>query len=151
MPVFPGRQGCPALRFGGFCVRSRSMCYFQYKPKRAQVNGKLKERISEKNEKNAFRGLTNGEELAIIYRLIFVTELQPRRCREMEYLEWYRSGHNEHDWKSCDGQKPSEGSNPSHSAKAKILSTTVGRIFALYFSFLSLQYSLFISATGFSN
>ena len=61
--------------------------------------------------------MTNGEELAIIYRLIFVTELQPRRCREMEYLEWYRSGHNEHDWKSCDGQKPSEGSNPSHSAK----------------------------------
>ena len=32
-------------------------------------------------------------------------------------MEWYRSGHNEHDWKSCDGQKPSEGSNPSHSAK----------------------------------
>ena len=31
-------------------------------------------------------------------------------------MEWYRSGHNEHDWKSCDGQKPSEGSNPSHSA-----------------------------------
>ena len=34
-------------------------------------------------------------------------------------MEWYRSGHNEHDWKSCDGQKPSEGSNPSHSAKKK--------------------------------
>ena len=32
-------------------------------------------------------------------------------------MEWYRRGHNEHDWKSCDGQKPSEGSNPSHSAK----------------------------------
>lgn len=34
-----------------------------------------------------------------------------------DIMEWYRSGHNEHDWKSCDGQKPSEGSNPSHSAK----------------------------------
>ncbi len=34
-------------------------------------------------------------------------------------MEWYRRGHNEHDWKSCDGQKPSEGSNPSHSAKRK--------------------------------
>ncbi len=33
-------------------------------------------------------------------------------------MEWYRRGHNEHDWKSCDGQKPSEGSNPSHSAIA---------------------------------
>lgn len=33
------------------------------------------------------------------------------------HTEWYRRGHNEHDWKSCDGQKPSEGSNPSHSAK----------------------------------
>ena len=35
-------------------------------------------------------------------------------------MEWYRSGHNEHDWKSCDGQKPSEGSNPSHSAKVQL-------------------------------
>ena len=34
-------------------------------------------------------------------------------------MQWYRSGHNEHDWKSCDGQKPSEGSNPSHCAKKK--------------------------------
>ena len=32
-------------------------------------------------------------------------------------LEWYRSGHNEHDWKSCVRQKRTEGSNPSHSAK----------------------------------
>lgn len=38
-----------------------------------------------------------------------------------DIMEWYRSGHNEHDWKSCDGQKPSEGSNPSHSAKTKKL------------------------------
>ena len=37
--------------------------------------------------------------------------------RPADIMEWYRSGHNEHDWKSCDGQKPSEGSNPSHSAK----------------------------------
>lgn len=35
------------------------------------------------------------------------------------HTEWYRRGHNEHDWKSCDGQKPSEGSNPSHSAKPR--------------------------------
>ena len=42
-----------------------------------------------------------------------------RRTTEYCYIvmEWYRSGHNEHDWKSCDGQKPSEGSNPSHSAR----------------------------------
>ena len=32
-------------------------------------------------------------------------------------MEWYRSGHNEHDWKSCVRQKRTEGSNPSHSAK----------------------------------
>ena len=31
--------------------------------------------------------------------------------------EQYRSGHNEHDWKSCDGDKPSESSNLSCSAK----------------------------------
>ena len=30
--------------------------------------------------------------------------------------EQYRSGHNEHDWKSCDGDKPSESSNLSCSA-----------------------------------
>ena len=36
--------------------------------------------------------------------------------RPVDIMEWYRSGHNEHDWKSCDGQKPSEGSNPSLSA-----------------------------------
>ena len=33
--------------------------------------------------------------------------------------QWYRSGHNEHDWKSCVGQKPTEGSNPSHCAIIK--------------------------------
>ena len=32
------------------------------------------------------------------------------------YLEWYRSGHNEHDWKSCGRVERPEGSNPSHSA-----------------------------------
>ena len=37
--------------------------------------------------------------------------------RARDRMEWYLRGHNEHDWKSCDGQKPSEGSNPSHSAK----------------------------------
>ena len=41
------------------------------------------------------------------------------RRRGQRNMEWYRSGHNEHDWKSCDGQKPSEGSNPSHSAKTE--------------------------------
>ena len=34
-------------------------------------------------------------------------------------LQRYRRGHNEHDWKSCDGQKPSEGSNPSRCAKTR--------------------------------
>ena len=33
-----------------------------------------------------------------------------------EYMQWYRSGHNEHDWKSCCRQKRHEGSNPSHCA-----------------------------------
>ena len=32
-------------------------------------------------------------------------------------LEKYRSGHNEHDWKSCCRQKRHEGSNPSHCAR----------------------------------
>ena len=35
------------------------------------------------------------------------------------YLEWYRSGHNEHDWKSCGRVERPEGSNPSHSAIEK--------------------------------
>ena len=34
-------------------------------------------------------------------------------------MQQYRRGHNEHDWKSCDGHKPSEGSNPSHSAMSE--------------------------------
>ena len=34
------------------------------------------------------------------------------------HTEQYRSGHNEHDWKSCDGDKPSESSNLSCSATA---------------------------------
>ena len=45
------------------------------------------------------------------------------------YMQWYRSGHNEHDWKSCDGQKPSEGSNPSHCAKKK---STAKRCFSFW-------------------
>ena len=32
-------------------------------------------------------------------------------------MQQYRSGHNGHDWKSCNGQKPFEGSNPSCCAK----------------------------------
>ena len=39
--------------------------------------------------------------------------------RPADIMEWYRSGHNEHDWKSCDGQKPSEGSNPSRCATSE--------------------------------
>ncbi len=31
-------------------------------------------------------------------------------------MQWYRSGHNEHDWKSCCRQKRHEGSKPSHGA-----------------------------------
>ena len=37
---------------------------------------------------------------------------------DSRYLEWYRSGHNEHDWKSCGRVERPEGSNPSHSAKS---------------------------------
>ena len=32
-------------------------------------------------------------------------------------MEQYRSGHNGHDWKSCDGRKPSVSSNLTCSAK----------------------------------
>ena len=53
--------------------------------------------------------------------------------RPADIMEWYRSGHNEHDWKSCDGQKPSEGSNPSHSAR-KILEISRFRGFFLFVS-----------------
>ena len=42
--------------------------------------------------------------------------------------QWYRSGHNEHDWKSCVGQNLTEGSNPSHCAK-KESSTRQGGAF----------------------
>ena len=31
-------------------------------------------------------------------------------------MEWYRSGHNEHDWKSCCRDERHAGSNPAHSA-----------------------------------
>lgn len=41
------------------------------------------------------------------------------------HMEQYRSGHNGHDWKSCDGHKPSEGSNPSHSATKKTTAKAV--------------------------
>ena len=37
--------------------------------------------------------------------------------RRTEYMQWYRRGHNEHDWKSCCRQKRHEGSNPSHCAR----------------------------------
>ena len=48
------------------------------------------------------------------------------------YLEWYRSGHNEHDWKSCGRVERPEGSNPSHSA---IKSTENIRFRCFYYIF----------------
>ena len=46
----------------------------------------------------------------------FVPDVDNYYLVERTDTQQYRSGHNEHDWKSCDGQKPSEGSNPSHCA-----------------------------------
>ena len=63
--------------------------------------------------------------------------------------EGYRSGHNGAVLKTVRG-KLHAGSNPAPSAKAKILSTNVGGIFALYYSFFSFRYSLFISPTKFT-
>ena len=37
-------------------------------------------------------------------------------CQQKVNMQWYRRGHNEHDWKSCCRQKRHEGSNPSHCA-----------------------------------
>ena len=55
-------------------------------------------------------------------------------------LQRYRRGHNEHDWKSCDGQKPSEGSNPSRCAKARNRGAAmVPRFFLRPQGFASLQ------------
>ena len=50
-------------------------------------------------------------------RFVYYNRAVSEMTEAADIMEWYRSGHNEHDWKSCDGQKPSEGSNPSHSAK----------------------------------
>ena len=62
--------------------------------------------------------------------------------RARDRMEWYRRGHNEHDWKSCDGQKPSEGSNPSHSAK------NPERICVRDFYFFPIHYSLSLTDSG---
>ena len=43
---------------------------------------------------------------------IIILAVEPLAPRQ-HIMQQYRRGHNEHDWKSCDGQKPSEGSNPS--------------------------------------
>ena len=51
--------------------------------------------------------------------IIPAAELAATISSDFIVMEWYRSGHNEHDWKSCDGHKPSEGSNPSHSAMSE--------------------------------
>ncbi len=48
------------------------------------------------------------------------------------YLEWYRSGHNEHDWKSCGRVERPEGSNPSHSAKMKAPENLILGCFCLH-------------------
>ena len=52
---------------------------------------------------------------------------------DSRYLEWYRSGHNEHDWKSCGRVERPEGSNPSHSA----LKITEKQVFSVIFLYLS--------------
>ena len=46
-----------------------------------------------------------------------------------EYMQWYRRGHNEHDWKSCCRQKRHEGSNPSHCASEKPCNHAGYRVF----------------------
>ena len=43
---------------------------------------------------------------------------------ERNDMQQYRSGHNEHDWKSCVRQKRTESSNLSCCAKAKSLGIT---------------------------
>ena len=59
-------------------------------------------------------------------------EIQYKSClRQRPLMEWYRRGHNEHDWKSCDGQKPSEGSNPSHSAIKTAEGKSLWRFFSM--------------------
>ena len=44
-------------------------------------------------------------------------------------MQWYRRGHNEHDWKSCCRQKRHEGSNPSHCANEKPCNYAGYRVF----------------------
>ena len=48
---------------------------------------------------------------------------------QRQYMQWYRSGHNEHDWKSCWRQKRHEGSNPSHCARQKACNLSGYRLF----------------------
>ena len=49
--------------------------------------------------------------------------------RSKKNMQWYRRGHNEHDWKSCCRQKRHEGSNPSHCAKTKSVTLMVTLFF----------------------
>ena len=51
------------------------------------------------------------------------------------YMQWYRSGHNEHDWKSCSRDERLEGSNPSYSA---IIHRNFDRIAVDFFYFRKL-------------
>ena len=46
-------------------------------------------------------------------------------------MQQYRSGHNEHDWKSCDGQKPSESSNLSCCARRTAMESIAVLVFCL--------------------
>ena len=63
-------------------------------------------------------------------------------------MQWYRRGHNEHDWKSCGGHKPPEGSNPSHCATAKALSRNGFRAFVLSVAVLSILITAPLGAIG---
>ena len=60
-----------------------------------------------------------GGKADIIIHAVVTTTYQMQR---------YRRGHNEHDWKSCDGQKPSEGSNPSRCAKNNSVDRKAGAV-----------------------
>ena len=53
------------------------------------------------------------------YRSCVLSCFFPKQDIHMRYTEGYRSGHNENDSKSFDGQKPSVGSNPTPSATEK--------------------------------
>ena len=71
---------------------------------------------------NAWKGAASGPLPKFIGFLCFSLDkaqifgIIDRAVAAAFYMQWYRSGHNEHDWKSCCRQKRHEGSNPSHCA-----------------------------------